>query len=145
MNKKLLSLLLALTLVLGLAAAFADNGIGQSASNSSNVYPYLEASAMVMYVYTDNGQGLNVRSAPRVSNNIIAVAPYGSRMQVLRFLENGWASVVWDRFGEAYVQSRFLQWDEPAPLPRVPQSFRPLFPPRRLTFPFRPTLIRLRC
>ena len=126
MNKKLLSLLLALTLVQGLAAAFADNGIGQSAaSNSSNVYPYLEASAMVMYVYTDNGQGLNVRSAPRVANNIIAVAPYGSRMQVLRFLENGWASVVWDRFGEAYVQSRFLQWDEPAPLYTAAPSPRP--------------------
>jgi uncharacterized protein YgiM (DUF1202 family) len=78
-----------------------------------------------MYVYTDNGQGLNVRSAPRVANNIIAVAPYGSRMQVLRFLENGWASVVWDRFGEAYVQSRFLQWDEPAPLYTAAPSPRP--------------------
>ena len=142
MNKKLLSLLLALTLVLGLAAAFADNGIGQSAaSNSSNVYPYLEASAMVMYVYTDNGQGLNVRSAPRVANNIIAVAPYGSRMQVLRFLENGWASVVWDRFGEAYVQSRFLQWDEPAPLYTAAPSPRPTVIPTAVptAAPYTPT------
>ena len=142
MNKKLLSLLLALTLVLGLAAALADNGIGQSAaSNSSNVYPYLEASAMVMYVYTDNGQGLNVRSAPRVANNIIAVAPYGSRMQVLRFLENGWASVVWDRFGEAYVQSRFLQWDEPAPLYTAAPSPRPTVIPTAVptAAPYTPT------
>ena len=107
MNRKLLSLVLALTLILGLAAAFAE---------SVGSYTYLDQSVMTMYVYTDNGQGLNVRSTPYVGDNIIGLAPYGSKLSVIRFLDNGWACIKWDKIGEAYVQSRFLQWFEPAPL-----------------------------
>ncbi len=107
MNRKLLSLVLALTLILGLAAAFAE---------SVGSYTYLDQSVMTMYVYTDNGKGLNVRSTPYVGDNIIGLAPYGSKLSVIRFLDNGWACIKWDKIGEAYVQSRFLQWFEPAPL-----------------------------
>ena len=110
MNRKLLSLMLALTLILGLAAAFAE---------SVNSYTYLDQSVITMYVYTDNGKGLNVRSTPYVGDNIIGLAPYGSKLSVIRFLDNGWACIKWDRVGEAYVQSRFLQWYEPAPLSPV--------------------------
>ena len=115
MNRKLLSLVLALALVLGLAAAIAESGIGTAATNT-NSFSYLDESVMTMYVYTDNGQGLNVRSTPYVGNNIIGLAPYGSKLSVIRFLDNGWACIKWEKIGEAYVQSRFLQWFEPAPL-----------------------------
>lgn len=115
MNRKLLSLVLALALLLGLAAAVAESGIGTAASSPST-YSYLDESVMTMYVYTDNGQGLNVRSTPYVGENIIGLAPYGSKLSVIRFLDNGWACIKWDKIGEAYVQSRFLQWFEPAPL-----------------------------
>ena len=108
MNRKLLSLVLALVLVLGLAAAIAESGIG-TAATSGNSFSYLDESVMTMYVYTDNGQGLNVRSTPYVGDNIIGLAPYGTKMSVIRFLDNGWACVKWTQIGEAYVQSRFLQ------------------------------------
>ncbi|MBR5960130.1 MAG: SH3 domain-containing protein [Clostridia bacterium] len=123
MNRKLLSLVLALALVLGLAAAFAESGIGTAVTNT-NSFSYLDESVMTMYVYTDNGQGLNVRSTPYVGNNIIGLAPYGSKLSVIRFLDNGWACIKWQKIGEAYVQSRFLQWFEPAPL--VPVTPTPI-------------------
>ena len=126
MNRKLLSLVLALALVLGLAAAFADTGIGAAASNS-----YLDESVMTMYVYTDNGQGLNVRSTPYIGDNIIGLAPYGSKLSVIRFLDNGWACIKWEKIGEAYVQSRFLQWFEPAPLVIVTPTPVPTVAPTR--------------
>lgn len=124
MNRKLLSLALALVLALGLAAAFAEAGIG-TAATSGNSFSYLDESVMTMYVYTDNGQGLNVRSTPYVGDNIIGLAPYGTKMSVIRFLDNGWACVKWTQIGEAYVQSRFLQWFEPAPLVPVTPTPRP--------------------
>ena len=128
MNRKLLSLVLALALLLGLAAAVAESGIGTAAS-SPNSYTYLDQSVMTMYVYTDNGQGLNVRSTPYVGDNIIGLAPYGSKLSVIRFLDNGWACIKWDRIGEAYVQSRFLQWYEPTPLSPVTAAPRPTVAP----------------
>ena len=134
MNRKLLSLVLALALVLGLAAAIAESGIGTAAS-STNSFSYLDESVMTMYVYTDNGQGLNVRSTPYVGNNIIGLAPYGSKLSVIRFLDNGWACIKWDRIGEAYVQSRFLQWFEPAPLVVVTPTPIPTVAPTRIPIP----------
>jgi uncharacterized protein YgiM (DUF1202 family) len=65
-------------------------------------------------VYTDNGQGLNVRSSPFVGNNVIGLAPFGAKLEVIRFLDNGWACIQWDLFTEGYVQSRFLQWEDPS-------------------------------
>ena len=124
MNRKLLSLLLALALVLGLAAAVAESGIGAAAYFPKN-NSYLDESVMTMYVYTDNGQGLNVRSTPYIGDNIIGLVPYGTKLTVIRFLDNGWACIKWDKIGEAYVQSRFLQWYEPAPLTPVTPTPRP--------------------
>ena len=134
MNRKLLSLVLALALLLGLAAAVAESGIGTAASSPST-YSYLDESVMTMYVYTDNGQGLNVRSTPYVGENIIGLAPYGSKLSVIRFLDNGWACIKWDKIGEAYVQSRFLQWFEPAPLVVVTPTPIPTVAPTRIPIP----------
>lgn len=99
MIRKVLSLVLAFALLLCAVPAFA------AGSNSS----------FAMYVYTDNGKGLNVRSTPYVGENIIGLAPYGSQLKVKRLMENGWACIEWAPVGEAYVQARYLQGTRPAP------------------------------
>ena len=114
MLRRLLSLTLALVFALGIPAAFAETGIGSAAYYDPS-YPVITSSPMIMYVYTDNGQGLNVRRTPFVGNNIIGLAEYGSEVHVIRFLDNGWACIEWPRYTEAYVQSRFLQWYQPLP------------------------------
>ena len=118
MNRKLLAAALILALALSVVpASFAVSsiGIGDAVNSNDTIYPQ-DNTVMTMYVVTDNGLGLNVRSEPYVSDyNILAVAPYGSRIEVLRFLDNGWAAVRWSYYGEAYVQSRFLQWYAPGP------------------------------
>ena len=120
MKKRILIPVLALVMVLSLAAALAD-GIGTAVSVSTggstgpaNLQP------MIMYVKTANGRGLNVRSTPMEGNNIIGLIPYGSKVEVLRFEDNGYSCIVWNGYGtlngEAYVQSKFLQWDAPRPV-----------------------------
>ncbi len=110
MHKKSLIAVLALALALSLAAACSLAEFDGGGSYTQIV----SSDTMYMYVYTDNGQGLNVRSAPFVGNNIIGVAHYGAQVEVKRFLDNGWACIQWDVFTEGYVQSRFLQWYEPS-------------------------------
>ncbi|MBR2660478.1 MAG: SH3 domain-containing protein [Clostridia bacterium] len=99
MAKKVLTLSLALAmLVLCVAPVLAETG---------------NPSYTIMYVYTDNGKNLNVRSSPYVGENIIGQARFGESLKVKRFLENGWACIIWNLTGEAYVQSRYLQWNRP--------------------------------
>ena len=119
MTRRLLALTLALALILCAIPALAQSA--------------------VMYVYTENGKGLNVRRSPIVSNNIIGLAPYGSTVLVLRFMDNGWACIQWNQYGEAYVQSRFLQWDDPrasvTPTP-VPTPVPTAVPARQTAVPY---------
>ncbi len=73
----------------------------------------------IMYVYTDNGKSLNVRSAPNTGDNIIGSLKYGEQVDVIS-ISNGWANIWWGQsyygeFGTAYVQSRFLLNYKPAP------------------------------
>ena len=91
----------------------ANSPLGPALSPNGATAP--DSTVSTMYVVTDNGKGLNVRSQPYVGNNIITVAKYGSRIDVLRFLDNGWACIRWNG-SEAYVQSRFLQWYVPGPV-----------------------------
>lgn len=81
---------------------------------------YSSESTTIMYVYTDNRKSLNVRSAPYVGNNIIGTASFGSAVNVKRFLDNGWACIQWKSSVEAYVQTRYLQWDQPSVVTAVP-------------------------
>ena len=68
-----------------------------------------------MYVYTENGKGLNVRSTPDTGDNIIGSVKYGGAVQVSEF-QGSWAVIEWgDTY--AYVQKRFLQWYVPGPKP----------------------------
>ena len=43
-----------------------------------------------MYVYTENGGTLNVRSSERIENNVIGTLPYGAQVTV-RSSYNGWS------------------------------------------------------
>ena len=73
-----------------------------------------------MYVYTDNGKSLNVRSSPSTGNNIIGSLKYGEQVEVVTINTNGWAKILWAQsdygeYGVAYVQSRFLLNYKPTP------------------------------
>ncbi len=101
MTKKLVSLaLIAVTLAMFIPAV----------STAANEW--------TMYVYTDNGKGLNVRKEPKMGDNIVYSLPYGSEVTVLGISANGWATIEEIVAGEryiSYVQSRFLVSYKPAP------------------------------
>lgn len=141
MNRKLLAAVLALALILSVVSSSFAWSIGTAVNSDGTVYP-VDPTVMTMYVVTDNGKGLNVRSDPFVSDyNILGVAPYGSRIDVLRFLDNGWAAVRWSYYNEAYVQSRFLQWyvpyvtNPPTPQPTQVPTAAPYYPSYADTIP----------
>ncbi len=69
-----------------------------------------------MYVYTDNGKTLNVRSDPMTGNNVIGSLKYGEAVSVRMTFANGWACIDWASGAGyvAYVQSRFLVSSKPA-------------------------------
>lgn len=94
-----------------------------------------------MYVYTENGKTLNVRSSPVTGDNVIGHLPYGSQVGVDHFLNNGWACIVWGGAGDAYVQSRFLQWYEPGPKPTPKPTARPTAKPTAAPQPAVDTLL----
>lgn len=77
------------------------------------------AAETTMYVYTENGKPLNVRSSERVANNLVGTLDYGAQVTV-RFIYNGWAEIVYPwgdargfRVDYAYVQSRYLVSSKP--------------------------------
>ena len=93
-----------------------------------------------MYVYTDNGKPLNVRSAPYVGENIIGTAPYGTTLIVTQFRDDGWAVIKWQLGGVAYVQSRYLQWSSPEYITPAPVTPAPTAVPYYPTAaPYYPT------
>ncbi len=72
-----------------------------------------------MYVYTENGGSLNVRSSERVENNVLGTLRYGTAVTVYA-LYNGWA-MIWYPYTSggyhtdyAYVQSRYLVYQKPS-------------------------------
>ena len=81
-----------------------------------------------MYVYTENGGTLNVRSSERIENNVIGTLPYGAEVTV-RSSYNGWSQILYPwintvsggyRVDYAYVQSRYLISVRPSPYPPTP-------------------------
>lgn len=105
--KKLISLLLAVILLCSVAALASGAGFGLG----------------TMYVYTENVKGLNVRSTPDISDNIIGSVKYGGAVNVTEF-QGSWAVIEW---GDtvAYVQKRFLQWYVPDPKPAPRPTEKP--------------------
>ena len=79
------------------------------------------AEERTMYVYTDDGLSLNVRSSPDTGNNKIGSLKFGDRVDVIS-ISSGWAKIWWEQsyYGEfsiAYVQSRFLVNSKPTAKP----------------------------
>ena len=76
----------------------------------------LIALADTRYVYTKDGKSLNLRSTPTsTTGNKIGNIPYGTKIIVREYLDDGWAYVKYGkRFG--YVMSKYL-W-EVKPLPK---------------------------
>ena len=100
--KKLIAILAAAVLLLAAAVPFASaegNSLGLG----------------TMFVYTENGKSLNVRSTPETGDNIIGSLPYGTEVHVTGF-EGAWARIGY-LGGSAWVMSRFLQWYAPGPKP----------------------------
>ncbi|MBQ6961245.1 MAG: SH3 domain-containing protein [Clostridia bacterium] len=86
--------------------------------------PSLAVADRIMYVYTDDGKSLNVRSSPNTGDNKIGSLKYGAQVDVIS-ISNGWANIWWTQseYGEfrtAYVQSRFLVNYQPGPKPVQP-------------------------
>ena len=100
--KKMISILAAIALLLTMTVSFASaegNRLGLG----------------TMFVYTENGKTLNVRSSPETGDNIIGHLKYGTEVNVTGF-DGGWAKISY-LGGPAWVQSRFLQWYAPGPKP----------------------------
>jgi len=71
----------------------------------------------VMYVKTENGKSVNVRSSPNLGDNIIGSAGYGHEVLVdWSYAGNdGWTRVVWGSLGDGYIMSRYLVDYKPGP------------------------------
>ena len=80
------------------------------------------ADAVEMYVKTGDGRTLNVRSGPGLEYDMIGSLNYGDRVLVdTGFVGNtGWTAVVWGSYGTAFVMSRFLVSEKPAPYSPTP-------------------------
>ncbi len=99
--KKFVSILAIAALLMTLTASFASaQKIGGEGT---------------MFVYTENGGPLNVRSDPRIGDNIIGQLEYGSAVYVTVF-DGDWCGIKYNSV-IGWVQSRFLQWSAPAPRP----------------------------
>ena len=97
--KKTLAVLLIFALLLSLAGA----ACAEAEQNST------------MYVYTEDGKTLNVRSDPYVTKtNVVGHLKYGATVRVREFLD-GWCAIdfKWTDGTVGYVQSRFLHWTRP--------------------------------
>ena len=99
MMKKILSLILVIMALTGVCVTAAQAGDGKT-----------------YWVYTENGKGLNVRSAPYVGDNQVATLDYRDVLRDVTLLGNGWASVKLNRFPDpVYVMSRYLTTQDPGP------------------------------
>ena len=99
MTKRIVSLLLAAVIAALLVPSFAG-------------------AEWIMYVYTDDGKSLNVRSDPSVGNNLLGRLEYGAAVSVRMTNANGWSCIDYNAPANgniAYVQTRFLVSTKPAP------------------------------
>ena len=82
------------------------------------------AGTSIMYVKTDNGRPVNVRSSPNLGDNVIGTAAYGQEVLTdWGYAGNdGWTRVIWGSMGDGYIMSRFLVDYNPgsAPNPASP-------------------------
>ena len=105
MMKKTLAIFLILSLLAGLAVTIASAEWGYS----------------IMYVKTDNGKTLNVRSEPHTGDNIIGRLKYGQEVKVdWSYAGNdGWLKIVYGSHAQAFVMARYLSETKPGPAPTL--------------------------
>lgn len=99
--KKILTVILALVLVAALALSASAEVI------DGEIY---------MYIKTNTGVGLRVRSAPdaRDDSNIVMSLPYGTRVRVDDFVKDGvWAQISYQGCRGCYVYTRYLVDTDP--------------------------------
>ncbi|MBR6165737.1 MAG: SH3 domain-containing protein [Clostridia bacterium] len=96
--KKVISLILSVMLFVLLASAALS-----------------ESQGTFMYVYTQNGKVLRVRSTMSTSNdsNVIGSLPYGAKV-IIYGVRDGWAMIDYGNT-TGYVMYRFLVKEQPAP------------------------------
>ena len=72
-----------------------------------------------MYVKTENGKGVPVRSSPNLGDNVIGSVAYGGSVQVdWSYAGNdGWTQIFWGSWGDGYIMSRYLVDYQPGPAP----------------------------
>ena len=94
--KKLISAGLAVAMLCGVLMA----GTAMAADNG-----------YIMFVYTENGGSLHVRSSMNTGNNIIGKLDFGTAVHVYNFY-SGWAMIDYNNTN-AFVMSRYLVQDKP--------------------------------
>ena len=114
MKKRMISLFLVAALVLSaLPAALAE---GQSLEELLGINP--SDWPKTMYVYTENGGKLNVRSEPRTGDNVIDQLEYGTEVIVesLVIINTDWACIRNKKGadGIGYVMTRYLVNTQPS-------------------------------
>lgn len=96
MSKRILGMFIAVLLI---AAMIIPTAVGE---------------LRTMYVKTNSGVGLHVRSTPEVrKNNVLGSIRYGGSVLVDHFMSNGWAVIVYNS-RTAYVASRYLVSTKPS-------------------------------
>ncbi len=98
--KKLLGLMLAVMMLTAMTAA-----------------AMAESQGTKMYVYTQNGKGLNVRSSTSLTeDNVVDSLPYGAEVFAYGSPKSGWTYIEYKGSkGMCYVLSRYLVKNKPAP------------------------------
>ena len=88
--------------------------------------PTFASATETMYVYTENGKGLNIRWEPNTNSEILTSAPYGSKITVNYHLGNGWTAIYWGGDDVFYVQTRFLSYQKPGKKPSPQPTAKPV-------------------
>ena len=98
--KKLIGLMLAVMILAALASAATAEDQGT-----------------FMYVYTQNGKGLLVRtSMTTAADNVVGSLPYGAKVSTYGSPKAGWTMIDYNGPGDIhYVMSRYLVKTKPAP------------------------------
>lgn len=78
---------------------------------------FAQADGEYLYVKTGNGKTLNVRSEPKMGNNIMGTIAYGKKVRVYQYANGGkWALVEptdWSMSNPGWVMTSYLVKDKP--------------------------------
>ena len=87
-----------------------------------------------MYVYTSNGNPLNMRNAPSLIGSIMTQIPNGAAVRVNDAYDETWYSVSYGGY-TGYCMARYLVYATPTPTPAPTVCPVPTVTPSSYTFP----------